>query len=511
MSQSRAVPMQKGYPQKTYPNPYQNPQQRPRQKARFRPFHALKRLIYWFLIAFVVLGTSGAMLTFVVGRSLVATQGLAKLLNLPPIKLPSFLAALPALKVESRPTPVPTPLPWNGKTRVTALVMGLDYRDWEAGDVPRSDSMWLLTVDPVSKTGGMMSIPRDMWVDIPGFGPAKINMAYFYGEAYKTEGGGPALAAKTVENFLDVKINYTLVIDFTSFVKFIDKLDGIYIDVPEEITVDPLGPGNTVTLQPGRQKVFGDVALAYARMRYTNDGDFDRMKRQMQVILAVRDRVFDPKYLPVLIAKAPEINDLVSSGVRTNLNLQEAIQLAWLAKDVSPDRIKNAVIDHNMVVDTYSAEGWAILVPDMTQIRALRDTIFTAVPDAPAGEADTSVDAANQQNATPAPPQEPAAGDWHTEGATVIVQNGTETVGLARRTTDYLASLGLSMGEPSDADGIYEGTTIIDYTGKSATVDAIASVMHVDSGRILTRSDANPPADIVVIAGNDWVNDNPMP
>ncbi len=502
--------MPKGYPQKTYPNPYQNPQQRPRQKARFRPFHALKRLIYWSLIAFVVLGTSGAMLTFFVGRSLVATQGLAKLLNLPPIKLPSFLEALPALKAESQPTPVPTPLPWNGKTRVTALVMGLDYRDWESGDVPRSDSMWLLTVDPVSKTGGMMSIPRDMWADIPGFGPAKINMAYFYGEAYKTEGGGPALAARTVENFLNVKINYTMVIDFTSFVKFIDKLDGVYIDVPEEITVDPLGPGNTVILEPGRQKVMGEVALAYARMRYTNDGDFDRMKRQMQVIMAVRERVMDPKYLPTLIGKAPEVYDLVSSGVRTNLNLQEAIQLAWLAKDVPPDKIKNAVIDHNMVVDSYSAEGWAILIPDMNQINALRDTIFTAVPDAPPAEADTSVDAADQQSATPVPPQNTAV-DWQSEGATVLVQNGTETVGLARRTTDYLASLGLNMSDPSDAEGIYDGTTIIDYSGKSATVDYLASVMHVASGRILTRSDPNPPADIVVIAGNDWVADNPMP
>jgi polyisoprenyl-teichoic acid--peptidoglycan teichoic acid transferase len=502
--------MQKGYPQKTYPNPYQNPSQRPRPKARFRPFYALKRLIYWFLIAFVVLGASGAMLTFVVGRSLVASQGLAKLLNLPPIKLPSFLEALPALKAETGPTPVPTPLPWNGKTRVTALVMGLDYRDWETGDVPRSDSMWLITVDPVSKTGGMMSIPRDMWADIPGFGPAKINMAYFYGEAYKTEGGGPALAAKTVEKFLDVKINYTMVIDFTSFVKFIDKLDGIYIDVPEEITVDPLGPGNTVTLQPGRQRIFGDVALAYARMRYTNDGDFDRMKRQMQVIMAVRDRVFDPKYLPVLIAKAPEVYDLLSSGVRTNLNLQEAIQLAWLAKDVPPDKIKNAVIDHTMVTDSYSAEGWAILIPDMNQISALRDQIFTDVPDAPSGEADTSIDAANQQSATPVPPQNTAS-DWHSEGAIVLVENGTETAGLARRTTDYLSSLGLSMGDPSDAEGIYEGTTIIDYTGKSATVDYIASAMHVDPGRILTRSDANPPADIVVIAGNDWVANNSMP
>jgi LCP family protein required for cell wall assembly len=498
MSHSRVVPIQKGYPQKSYP--YQIPPQKPQPKPRFRPFYALKRLIYWLLIAFVVLGVTGSIFTFLVARSLIATQNLAQILHLPPLQLPPILANLPAIKpAANRPTPAPTPLPWDGKTRVTVLVMGLDYRDWETGDVPRSDSMWLLTVDPVSKTGGMMSIPRDMWADIPGYGASKINMAYFFGEVNHLNGGGPALAAKTVEKFLDIKVNYTVVVDFNAFVKFIDKLDGITIDVPEEITVDPLGPGNTVTLHPGKQKLMGAVALAYARMRYTNDGDFDRMKRQMQVILAVRERVMDPHYLPILIAHAGEVNDLVASGVRTNLNLQQAIQLAWLAKDVSPANIKNAVIDHNMVTDSFSAEGWEILVPDMQQIRALRDQIFPAVPVV--------------VSANPAAASQPSspADQVKAEAAKVTVQNGTDTIGLARRTTDYLASLGYTLGDPTDADGIYSETTIIDYTGKTATTAALASTLHVGAGRIMSRTDPNPPADIVVIAGNDWVNNNSMP
>ena len=176
--------------------------------------------------------------------------------------------------------------------------MGLDYRDWETGDVPRTDSMWLFTVDPVGKTAGMLSIPRDTWVAIPGFDEAKINMAYFFGEVYKTPGGGPELAVQTVENFLDEPIHYYIQIDFKAFVDLIDKLDGICLDVPDEIAVDPLGPGNTVVLQPGRQRVFGAVALGYARNRYTAGGDFDRVKRQMQVILAVRERVPSPTTCP---------------------------------------------------------------------------------------------------------------------------------------------------------------------------------------------------------------------
>ena len=78
-----------------------------------------------------------------------------------------------------------TPTPWNGTDRVTVLVMGLDYRDWETGQgAPRTDTMMLVSVDPVSRTAGILSIPRDLWVDIPGFEHGRINTAYSLGELY---------------------------------------------------------------------------------------------------------------------------------------------------------------------------------------------------------------------------------------------------------------------------------------------------------------------------------------
>jgi polyisoprenyl-teichoic acid--peptidoglycan teichoic acid transferase len=74
--------------------------------------------------------------------------------------------------------------PWDGASRVTALVMGLDYRDWEAGEgAPRTDTMILLTIDPLSKTAGMLNIPRDLWVNIPGFDYDRINTAYRLGRS----------------------------------------------------------------------------------------------------------------------------------------------------------------------------------------------------------------------------------------------------------------------------------------------------------------------------------------
>jgi LCP family protein required for cell wall assembly len=183
------------------------------------------------------------------------------------------------------------PDPWKGNERVTVLLMGLDYRDWESGEgPPRTDSMMLATIDPVSETAGMLSIPRDLWVEIPGYSHGRINTAYVLGERDRLPGGGPELAVKTVENFLGVPINYFVQIDFTAFERMVDEMGGVEINVPSEITVDPIGPHNTVTLEPGVQTLTGPEALAYARNRHTDGGDFDRAQRQQQVALAIRSQ-----------------------------------------------------------------------------------------------------------------------------------------------------------------------------------------------------------------------------
>ena len=95
----------------------------------------------------------------------------------------------------------PEAIPWDGASRVNVLVMGLDYRDWISGEgAPRTDTMILASVDPLSKTVSILSIPRDLWVSIPGFEePARINVAYRFGETYQLPGGGPELAMNTVE------------------------------------------------------------------------------------------------------------------------------------------------------------------------------------------------------------------------------------------------------------------------------------------------------------------------
>ena len=166
------------------------------------------------MVGFFFVALLAAFLTFVTVRDFVATW---EITNLPGITVrdatPTPADGTAAEPIEgiasSDPAAGSTPPSWDGANRVTMLVMGLDYRDWEAGEgPPRTDTMILLTVDPVNRTAGMLSLPRDLWVNIPGFDYGRINTAYQLGEAYKVPGGGPQLAADTVEELLGIKVDY---------------------------------------------------------------------------------------------------------------------------------------------------------------------------------------------------------------------------------------------------------------------------------------------------------------
>lgn len=268
--------------------------------------------------------------------------------------------------------------PWNGSSRVTVLVMGLDYRDWEAGSgAPRSDSMMLVTVDPITRQAGMLSIPRDLWVEIPGFDHNRINTAYMLGEAYKLPGGGPALATQTVEDLIGVPIDYYAVIDFKSFENVIDQIGGIDVLVEEPIKIAPIGR-MAIQLEAKAYHFDGAEALAYARVRKAAGDDFGRARRQQQVVLAVLDRVVGFDMLPSLIANAPTLYAELASGVRTNLSLDQIVSLAVLAVQIPKDHIQSGVIGPPNMIRYYTRpDGAKVLgrVPD--QIRILRDKIFT--------------------------------------------------------------------------------------------------------------------------------------
>ena len=394
-----------------------------------------------------------------------------------------------------QPAGYPTPDPWDGNQRVTVLVMGLDYRGWEDGNgLGRTDTMILLTLDPETGTAGMLSVPRDLWLDIPDFGYSKLNTAYQTGEINRVEGGGPGLTMKTIEQLLGIDIHFYAMVDFNTFVTMVDEIGGVKIVVPEAIEVDPLGDAPPKWIQPGEQTLPGQVALAYARARNTPGGDFDRSARQQQVIVGIRDRIISFDMIPTLIARAPALYRQLADGIRTNMTLDQAVRLLILSSQISTSSIERGVIGEEQVVFDWSNDGQFILVPIPDKIRVLRDRIFT--PDAAANPLTTNLSPGEM---------------LEQENATVTILNGTATAGLAARTSEWLISQGINVINTGNADETYTETTIIDYTGKAGTLQLLVDKLKIKPARIYHSYDPQKNVDIEVILGNDWVINGAIP
>ena len=451
------------------------------------------RIILGVLVALGIIGSvvlGNFTNNFVAGMSILNLPGVPVLSgNAPSAEQTPGAEATPA--VATMQPILETQEAWDGKSRVNLLIMGLDSRDLEA-TAPRTDSMILFTMDPVNLTAGMISIPRDLWVKIHGADYGKINTAYSIGEAYKLPGGGPALAAKTVEDLLGVPIQYYAQLDFEAFIKFIDHIEGVKINIPERIQLDVVGTKLSMWVDPGVVTLPGQWALAYVRARGTAGGDFDRAARQQQVILAIRDRVLDFNMMPTLIAKSGEIYADLSSGIRTNLAPDEVIKLGLKVLDIPRESIKQAVIDGKYVNFGRSPDGLEILRPIPDKIRELRDEIFYGVEAGASSVQDAQTRLQDEQ-------------------ARVSILNSSSSAGLAAKTGEYLKGQGLNIVEQTDS-GYQVYTRITLYGSKPYTLRYLADFFKVSSpGNIVYAYDPNATVDIVVELGDDWAGANTLP
>jgi hypothetical protein len=301
----------------------------------------------------------------------------------------------------------------------------------------------------------------------------------------------------TVEKLLGVPIQFYAQIDFSAFERFIDEIGGVKLDVPYEMKIDLIGDDRgSKTLEPGIQTLPGAYALAYARARNTEGGDFDRAQRQQQVLLSIRRRILRFDLLPTLLQKAPVLYQELSSGINTNLTLEEAFQLAWLAQQLPEESIQNAIIGTEQVAFGKSPDGLDILKPLTDKIRLVRDQVFT--PDGP-------ISPVVQEGVQPVE----LLAD---EGARLTILNGTFTPGLAGRTSEYLQGMGANVLEVADAiDKPYNYTTVYDYTGNPYTLKYLVDLMNISEFRIHQQYNPESEVDVTVILGDDWITNNPMP
>jgi polyisoprenyl-teichoic acid--peptidoglycan teichoic acid transferase len=390
------------------------------------------------------------------------------------------LGDLPSLNVGAQPPSVNLPNIAAGE-RVNVLVMGIDRRPSEKCPC-RSDVMMIASLDPKTMTAGLVTIPRDLYVPIPTVGEGRINTALFYGDLQKSSGGGPGLAMQTVEYNLGRRIHYYVLIDFAGFRKIVDTLGGIDINVPKAID-DPLYPDENFGYKPihipaGQQHMDGERTLEYARSRHT-ENDFERSRRQVQILLAIRDKALRLDLLP----KLPSLIQTMWNTVETDMSPQEILTLANAASKIKTENIKSATIDQTMTVEYQTSTGADVLWPDRAKIGQLMETIIPS---------DTSaVDQSKQITQ---------------EAARVLVLNGTNSATLAERTAQTLQTDGFQVTAYGNADRFdYPKTVLIDYNGtKNATVTALAKLFHVDPENIRRTTNVKSDVDIRVILGADW-------
>ena len=467
------------------------------------------RIIFWVIALVVAAGF------FIFMRGFITCWELTSLDGAPPDSCNSSASVLPALVLNAKGTPIKPVIPtagvaapavrapfWDGGSRINIVFFGLRGGDPSQEDCPLcTDTIILFSVDPVSKTAGMISIPRDLWVNIPGFGFSRINTAWTDGEVSKLPGGGPGLAMKTVSQLMGVPIQYYAQVDFDTFVAFINTIGGVDIRPYETLRLDPLGNGKDkfILTKGGIRHLDGALALAYARCRDQDQcgatgGDLDRSKRQQQVILAIRNKVLNPANFPSLIVQAPTFYKTFGGGIRTNMSLNDGIKLAYLMKNIPLNSIKSVVFGNNDLVSANTVLAGAaasVYKPIPDKLRILRDEIFTTGgPVSPMAQGTNVVLMKADQ-------------------ARVGVLNGTYSTNLDQHTGLYFQKFGMNVAGVGSAGQLYSMTTVYMCSSKLYTLRYLFDLKVWTSGNQISfnanQCQSHPGMDIIVVLGSDWI------
>ncbi|KIL47878.1 LCP family protein [Jeotgalibacillus campisalis] len=195
----------------------------------------------------------------------------------------------------------------NGKVNV--LLIGVDSRGEEQS---RSDTMMIAQWNGNTDEVKLVSLMRDIYVDIPGYQSYKLNTAFYL--------GGPELLRQTVKENFNIDVEHYMLIDFVAFEDMVDALapDGIEINV-EKAMSEKIG----VSLEQGQQKLNGKELLGYARFRADAEGDFGRVNRQQQVIEAVKDHAMSLSG----VMKTPKLLGVAQPYVQTNMSNPKQVEL----------------------------------------------------------------------------------------------------------------------------------------------------------------------------------------
>jgi LCP family protein required for cell wall assembly len=413
-----------------------------------------KRIILSLLVVFLIGGSVAGVKAYMLAKKIFQGEGVPSLLG--------FLGQ-GQLKGEA-------------DGRINILLLGIGGENHPGGQL--TDTIMVASIKPKTKEVAMLSVPRDLYVEVDGYGKDKINAAHALGEQKNYSGGGMALSKETISKTLDIPIHYTVRVDFEGFAKVIDAVGGVDIDVKEDL-YDPFYPDGYYSIEAGRYHMNGEGALKYARSRETTS-DFDRAKRQQQIMIAVKDKVLSADTL-LNPAKMGEILDALGKHIKTDMQIWEGQKLARMFEGVDRSKIINRVLDNGPDGPLKSGNiyGMYVLLPkegDFEEIQNIAKNIFT----------DSLL---------------------RDEAAKVQILNAAGVSGQAKKASDMISGMGIKIEDLSTADEINSSTIIYDHTdgSKPKTIEYLEDKFCVDAIR---KTNPTGMYDITIVVGKDQLNKN---
>ena len=384
----------------------------------------------------------------------------------------------------------PSALKGEGDGRINIMLLGIGGDGHKAGDL--ADSIIVASIDPFAKEAAMLSVPRDMYVDIPGYHSARVNAAHALGEDNPDQpGGGIALMRDTLEETLDISIHYYLRIDFQGFVSAIDTIGGITINLDEAVydpNFDWEFGSNALNLPAGENTLDGQTALLLSRARGASGiglgisrGDFGRGDRQRDILLAAKDKVLSAG----TYANPVRLGELIRTAgnhVRTDIQISEMLRLYEIIDSISPDKIISFGLDNG--ADNYlqsaNIDGASVLQPKSGTYQDIQLFVRELFVD----------------------------GFIRQEEPLLDVYNGSVVAGLAGETSAELETYGYNIGHVANAPTQnYQITVIYDLSGgeKPFTKQLITTRFGVEvtSGDSLPDALKDTTSDFVIILGTD--------
>jgi LCP family protein required for cell wall assembly len=272
---------------------------------------------------------------------------------------PTVQIVLPA-----NPSSLPEPPPHSDgiKTPTALLILGIDGERASSNEI---DMLMLLYLDAEAERAFLLSIPRDLYVKVPGYGQTRVGSVYGIGQRDETT-DGLTLSREVISTTLGIPVRHTALIRFDSFVTLVDAIDGVDVNVVQAID-DPNFPDGHYGYEPlyipaGQQHLDGALALRYARTRVVPASGFDRTFRQRQLVLAAQERVLRLEMLPDLITQSPTLWAAVADSLDTDLSLRGTIDLALSASSIAAEDIVTADLECCTAEHTTS-RGESVLLP----------------------------------------------------------------------------------------------------------------------------------------------------